>query len=140
MRQCTTATLEIWMWKAALAGVMLAMTIAGGGLMTAQPAVADSAVVTEGHIARLKAALRLTAEQRRHWPAVAAALRGLSRASNGAAQGLRQRASAAVGSANAVRRVAAAARPLINSLTAEQKQAGMQVIRASGLSHLASAL
>jgi hypothetical protein len=42
--------------------------------------------------------------------------------------------------ANAMRRVAAAARPLINSLSDQQRQAGMQVIRSSGLSHLASAL
>jgi hypothetical protein len=83
----------------------------------------------------------LTAEQQRHWPAVAAALRGLSRTgNNGSTQGLRQRASAAVGTANAVRRVVAAAGPLVRSLTAEQKQSGMQVIRASGFSHLASAL
>jgi hypothetical protein len=120
---------------------MLATMIATGSLVTSLPASADS-VLTEGHIAQLRAALRLTAEQQRYWPAVASALRGLSRASinSGSAQGIRQHTSAAAGTLNAVRRVAAAARPLVGSLTPEQRQAGMHVIRASGFSHLASAL
>jgi hypothetical protein len=134
------------MWKAALAGALLATTGATLGLAqefetaSYQRSQAGS-VITEGHIARLKGALRLTAEQQRHWPAVASALRGLSRASSnaGTAQGV-GRATAAMSAANAMRRVAAAARPLINSLSDQQRQAGMQVIRSSGLSHLASAL
>jgi len=124
------------MWKAALAGAMLATTGATSCLAQdysnanyeqSQPARRGPAI-SEGHIARLKAALQLTPQQQRYWPAVASALRGLARASG------------TVGSANAVRRVASAARPLISSLTDQQRQAGMQVIRASGFAHLASAL
>lgn len=134
------------MWKAALAGAMLATTGANFCLAQdfasteyARPAK-QGPTVTTGHIARLKAALKLTPEQQRHWPAVASALHNLARKSSADVQGLRQRASAAVGSADAVRRVAAAARPLIASLSEQQKQAGMQVIRASGFASLASAM
>jgi hypothetical protein len=137
---------ENGMWKAALAGAMLATMGAtfcqaqdNGSFDYAQPA-RQGPTITAGHIARLKAALKLTPEQQRHWPAVASALHNLSRKTANSAQGLRQRASAAVGSAAAVRRVAAAARPLIASLTDQQRQAGMQVIRASGFASLASAM
>ena len=41
------------------------------------PAAAEEIVVTEGQIARLHAALRLTAAQERHWYPVAATLRRL---------------------------------------------------------------
>ena len=131
------------MWKAALAGAMLATT--GMNLCLAQDYdVANygsaqterTPTVTAGHIARLKAALSLTPEQQKYWPAVEAALRRLS---SREASGLRS-VSAAVGQANALRRVAAAARPLIGALNERQKEAGMSVIRALGFSSLASAL
>ena len=138
------------MWKAALAGAMLATAGAScclaqdyGSANYQQPqAVQHGPTVTEGHIARLKNALRLTPEQQRHWPAVASALRHLSRKSSNSAnaQGITHRTSAAVGNANAIRRVAAAARPLIASLTEQQKQAGMQVIQSLGFASLASAM
>ena len=121
------------MWKAALAGAMLAATgptfclaqdVNSTNYEQSQPA-RRGPVVTAGHIAGLKAALRLTSEQQRYWPAVASALRAISgRSAN----------------ADAVSRVISAAQPLINSLTAQQRQAGMRVIRASGFSSLASAL
>jgi hypothetical protein len=138
------------MWKAALAGALLATIGATCGL--AQDAgyagyeqsqsTQRGPTVTAGHIARLRAALKLTPEQQRHWPAVASALRNLSRktANSYGAQGYAQRASAAVLSADAIRRVASAARPLIASLTDQQKQAGMQVIRSLGFASLASAM
>jgi hypothetical protein len=142
--------LEIGMWKAALAGAMLATmgvttslaqdfqatSYAYEGAQSAQRGPA----VTAGHVARLRAALKLTPAQQRHWPAVAAALRNFTRQSGNAANGWRQRASAAVGSANAVRRVVAAARPLISSLTEQQRQDGLRVIHALGFSSLASAM
>ena len=138
------------MLKAALAGAMLATTGVSCCLAQdythanyEQPRPArQGPSVTGGHIAQLRAALKLTAEQQRHWPAVASALRGLSRksANSDNAQGYAQRASAAVISADAIRRVASAARPLIASLTEQQKAAGMAVIRASGLASLASAM
>jgi len=121
------------MWKAALAGAMLAAT--GPTFCLAQDynstnyeesqSARRGPVVTAGHIAGLRAALRLTSEQQRHWPAVASALRAISgRSAN----------------ADAVSRVISAAQPLINSLTDQQRQAGMRVIRASGFSSLAAAL
>jgi len=103
-----------------------------GGRGYEAPAAARAPVVTSGHIARLKAALRLMSAQHRHWPAVEAALRGLSSGSRSV--------NAAVSQAKALRRVASAARPLIASLNEQQKQDGMRVIRALGFSSLASAL
>jgi hypothetical protein len=135
-------TSEIGMWKAALAGVVLATT--GATFCLAQDFEYSSATgthteqraptVTAGHIARLKAALKLTPEQHRFWPAVESALRRLSRRDAGGT------VSAAVGQANAIRRVASAARPLIGALTEKQKEDGMRAIRALGFSSLASAL
>ena len=127
------------MWKAALAGAMLATT--GTTLCLAQDFANYGTAQTEqrtpsvtaGHIARLRAALKLTAEQQKYWPAVEGALRRLSR---NEASGVR----AAVGQANAIRRVAAAARPLIGSLTEKQRQDGVSVINALGFSSLASAM
>ena len=142
------------MWKAALAGAMLATT--GTTCVLAQAYETASyeqsqgesgrstgaKVVTAGHIARLKAALRLTAAQIHYWPAVESALRGLSqrqtRAQNG--DGVARRIAAAAVDANALRRVVSAARPLISSLDEKQRQDGMRVIRALGFSSLASAL
>ena len=137
------------MWKAALAGAMLATT--GVTFVQAQDhqygayestqAGQRAPTVTSGHIARLKAALRLTPAQQKYWPAVESALRSLGRSeANASGRGWTKRAGAAVGSANAVRRVAAAARPLVSVLDERQKQDGMQVIRALGFSSLASAL
>jgi hypothetical protein len=141
------------MWKAALAGAMLAT---GATCVSAQNfetasydldhANASQAsrgkVVTEGHIARLKAALRLTAAQLHHWPAVASALRSLSQrqSKDRSSDGVARRIAAAAVDANAMRRVAAAAAPLISSLDDKQRQDGMQVIRALGFSSLAAAL
>jgi hypothetical protein len=136
------------MLKAALAGAMLAtmgatvcvaQDFAPAAYHGAQPAQRGP-VVTSGHIARLRAALKLTPSQQKYWPAVAAALHRYAKASNRAASGLSQRARSAVGSADAARRVAAAARPLIGVLNEKQKQDGMRVIRALGFSSLASAL
>jgi hypothetical protein len=141
--------MEIGMWKAVLAGAMLATV--GATVCQAEDFASASyenyeyvepvqrtPAVTSGHIARLKAALRLTAAQKKYWPAVETALRKL--AHRGSGQGWRQRARAAVGSANAIRRVAAAARPLIRALSEQQRQDGMRVIQALGFSSLASAL
>ena len=132
------------MWKAALAGAMLATT--GATLCLAQDYdVANYASaqteqrtpsVTAGHIARLKSALKLTAEQHKYWPAVESALRRLS-SREASASG---RVSAAVGQADAIRRIASAARPLIGALSEKQRQDGANVIRALGFSSLASAL
>jgi hypothetical protein len=149
MPQRTTTTWEIGMWKAALAGAMLATM--GAPCVSAQDyqtasyesdRASRSPGVTEGHIARLKAALRLTAAQLHYWPAVESALRTLAhrQSKDRSAEGLARRAAAAAVDANAMRRVASAAAPLIGSLDDKQRQDGMRVIRSLGFASLASAL
>jgi hypothetical protein len=147
------------MWKAALAGAMLATIGAPcvsaqtyetasyeSGYESGQPSESGHAsrakVVTEGHIARLKAALRLTSAQLHYWPAVESALRSLShrQSKDRSADGVARRIAAAAVDANALRRVATAAAPLIGSLDEKQRADGMRVIRALGFSSLASAL
>lgn len=128
------------MLKAALAGAVALATV---GMVSAsaqefsydsRPASHSASGLNEGHIARLRAVLRLTPDQQRYWPAVASALRSYIHAQRG--EGYGQRAS----SAYSVARVAAAARPLVARLTDEQKQAAMNLASSVGLSHLASAL
>jgi hypothetical protein len=147
MRHCTINTKEIGMLKAALAGMLLATT--GVTFVSAQEYQTASYEsrsagprVTEGHIARLRAALKLTALQQRYWPAVESALRNLShrQGRDHASTGMLRRAAAAVGDADGVRRVASAASPLIGTLDDKQKQDGMRVIRAMGFGSLAAAL
>ena len=69
------------MYKAGLAGIALAIIIPSLALApeaearnTFRPA-AHAGVVTEGHVARLKAVLKLTPDQERLWPPVEAARR-----------------------------------------------------------------
>jgi hypothetical protein len=137
------------MWKAALAGAMLATM--GATFVSAQEyetasyegsQTSRTPVVTEGHIARLRAALRLTAEQKGYWPAVESALRALShrQSRDRSADGIARRVAAAAFDANALRRVISAAGPLIGSLDDKQRQDGMRVIRVLGFSSLAAAL
>jgi len=120
------------MWKTALAGVLLAtMGVTCVSAQEYQRASYESAgashgpVVTSGHIARLKAALRLTSAQMHYWPAVESALRGLAQrhSRDRSADGMARRVAAAAVDANALRRVAAAARPLISSLDEKQRMA-----------------
>jgi hypothetical protein len=135
------------MWKAALAGLVLAtggvsFSHAQTDMVTPAAATrtANVPVVSEGQIARLKSALNLKPEQQRFWPAVASALRNLSNRQNRAqADGWGARAAAVALDANALRRVAAAAAPLIRSLDDRQKQDGMRLVQALGFGHLASA-
>jgi len=136
------------MWKAARVAVVLATT--GITCLSAQEdqsasyesGVSRGPVVTAGHIAQLKAALKLTAAQMHHWPAVESALRRLAQrhGRDRSAEGIARRVAAAAVDANALRRVAAAARPLINSLDEKQRQDGIRVINSLGFSSLASAL
>ena len=134
------------MWKAALAGAVALATIGsfsfshGFGIV---PAAAQEVVVTEGQIARLHAALHLTGSQERHWHAVAATLRSLGRqqqqyrvASNdaGFVERVHSRAAGYAVTAMAMARLRAAAEPLINVLSDEQKQSGRSVLAAMGVS------
>jgi hypothetical protein len=90
-------------------------------------------VVTEAKIARLKRALRLTAEQEVHWHPVEASLRRLMQMARrntdaGVVQPVRAKVHGAV-SAEALQGVASAAGPLIATLDEQQKQEGMKLIR-----------
>jgi transcriptional regulator of acetoin/glycerol metabolism len=135
------------MWKTALAGAVALATIGSlsfsHGGFGIPSAAAQEVVVTEGQIARLHAALHLTAAQERHWHAVAATLRSLGRqqaqyrvASTGS--GLVTQAKSRVAgyavTAMTMQRLRAVATPLVNELTEEQKQAGRNVLAAMGVS------
>jgi hypothetical protein len=136
--------MEACMWKAALVGAFALATIGISGV-SAQDFDGNNVVVTESHIARFKAALRLTAAQERHWPAVEAALRGLAKrraqddGNSGTLYRLSSKAAGIVVDAVGFRRVAAAAGPLLRSLDEEQKQSALQAASAMGFSNLASA-
>jgi len=99
------------------------------------PAVAQegpAVVVTEGKIARLRAALRLTAEQMAHWRPVEAALRAAireQREGQGLVQKVRDRVSTYAGSAMALQRAMSAAGPLIASLDEKQRESGRSALR-----------
>ncbi len=135
------------MWKAALAGAVALATI--GSFSFSQqgfgvsPAAAQDMMVTEGQIARLHAALHLTATQERYWHAVAATLHSLVRqqqqyrvASNdaGFVAQARSRVAGYAVTAMTMQRLRAVAQPLVNELTDEQKQAGRNVLAAMGVS------
>jgi hypothetical protein len=73
-----------------IAAGMLALTIAGAGFALAQPtpsrdgprwrpSAEDVSAMTDARIAGLKAGLRLSAEQEKHWPAVEGAIRDLAK-------------------------------------------------------------
>jgi hypothetical protein len=135
------------MWKAALAGAVALATMGSFSFshqgLGVSPAAAQDVVVTEGQIARLHAALHLTAAQERHWRPVAATLRSLGHqqqqyrvASNDAgfvAQAKSRVAGYAV-TAMTMQRLRSVAQPLISELSEEQKEAGRTVLSAMGVS------
>jgi len=101
----------------------------GIGLSTAY---AQDVVVTEGKIARLRAALRLTGEQLQHWRPVEAGLRAAireQREGQGLVQKVRERVSTYAGSAMALQRAMSAAGPLIASLDEKQRESGRSALR-----------
>jgi len=106
------------------------------------PAAAQEVVVTEGKIARLRSALRLTAEQIQHWRPVEAALRAAMRpqyaeagdvsSNDGWVQKVRTRVRSYAGSAMALQQAMSAAGPLIASLDERQRASGRNALRAMG--------
>ena len=77
------------MWKTVLAGTT-ALSIAGASLAFAQqsppadpprwrPSAEDITALTDARIAALRAGLKLSADQEKHWPAVEAAIRELDK-------------------------------------------------------------
>jgi LTXXQ motif family protein len=134
------------MWKAALAGAVALATV--GTLSVSQhglgiaPAAAEEMVVTEGQIARLHAALKLTASQEHYWHAVAATLHNLAHrqqeyqlasADAGFVARTRARLSGYVLTGMAMERVRSSAQPLIGVLSDEQKEAGRTVLASMGV-------
>jgi hypothetical protein len=100
-------------------------------------ASAQEVTVTEGKIARLRAALHLRAEQLVHWRPVEAALRAAAREQRAAqGEGWVQRVRNKVGSyasgAMALQQAYAAAGPLIASLDEHQRESGQRALRAMG--------
>lgn len=135
------------MWKAALAGAVALATV--GTLSVSQqgvgvaPAAAEEIIVTEGQIARLHAALRLTAAQEHYWHAVAATLHSIAHRQQqyqlASADGsywsrARARLSGYALSGMAMQRLKSAAGPLIGVLSDEQKEAGRDVLASMGVS------
>lgn len=99
-------------------------------------ASAQDVVVTEGKIARLRAALRLTGEQLKHWHPVEAALRAAIREQRAEHGGwvhkVREQVSGYAGSAMALQRAISAAGPLIASLDERQRESGRNALRSMG--------
>ncbi len=98
-------------------------------------ASAQEVAVTEGKIARLRAALRLTGEQLQHWRPVEAALRAAlreQRAEGGWVHKVRDSVSNYAGSAVALQRAYSAAGPLIASLDEKQRESGRHALAAMG--------
>ena len=107
----------------------------GFGPAPASAQEAQAVVVTEGKIARLRAALRLTGEQMAHWRPVEAALRAAireQRQAEGWVHKVRDRVSGYAGSAMALQQAYAAAGPLIATLDEHQRQSGRNALRAMG--------
>src|SRR5262249_14519966 len=127
--------------KLVVAGVALAL-VAGWSALAPEASARNSfrpahagTVVTEGHIARLKAVLKLTPEQEKLWPAVEAALRDLIRAQREHAPRL-ELASVDSGRSSfddKTSRALAAAMPLIAVLDEQQKKSALRFARSLGL-------
>lgn len=154
------------MWKAALAsafalvtmGMSFALADGASETLVSREAVAlakkesGSSAASVGtspaamsRIAQFKAALRLTPEQARHWPAVEAALRDMIRRAEteevrvgGVLQRIGTQATSAVLTAGALKRLVAAAQPLIKSLDSEQKRDALHLARVMGFGQVAS--
>jgi hypothetical protein len=124
------------MRKAVFAGAVALATM--GPLFVSEKGIgpatasAQEVVVTEGKIARLRSALRLTAEQLQHWRPVEAALRAAvreQRAEGGWVHKVREQVSGYAGSAMAIQRAMSAAGPLIASLDEKQRESGRNALR-----------
>jgi len=128
------------MWKPTLVGAV-ALAAAVGSLAPIAARAGDAFVqsqqvkvgvsIDDAQISRFKAALRLTAEQERHWPAVAAALRRMR---------LGGQAAAIAANAWGLRRLVAAGKPLFHSLDDQQKQVAFQLVQSLGFGAFAAAL
>jgi hypothetical protein len=133
------------MVKAALVGAVVLATV-GSVSVSSQgigvaPAAAQEVVVNDAQIAQLKQALQLTALQERHWRPVEATLRAMAQAryrlasaDDSFVQRIHSRVSGYTLTAVSMARLKSAARPLIHSLSDEQKSAGMSILSSMGVS------
>ena len=118
------------------------LALADGTAFSPNVAAKYETVMSSGHVARLKAVLKLTAEQEPLWPAIDRAFREISQsqaASPGLVQGIKQRVAQVALNSLALRRLATAAQPLIRTLSDEQKQNALQFARSMGLHSVALA-
>jgi hypothetical protein len=110
-----------------------------------QPNAEDFGALTDARVAGLRAGLKLTSEQERHWPAVERAIRDAARERFDRVSArrstpppadpierLRQRADVLTGTANTIRRLADAAAPLYQSLDEAQKRRFTMLARMAG--------
>ena len=142
------------MWKALLAGTF-ALAFAGPTSAFADTVQSVGYVQSQGGgqvesgIARFKSALRLTPEQKKHWPRVEAALRALGRDSSraeasedpaqpGFFRRVGGRAADLAMSTASMQRLVSAAQPLVRSLDDDQKREAMSLARAMGFGSLAA--
>ncbi len=140
------------MWKVSLAGAV-ALAVTGTVCAQAQDTrafapvqtVATTAmpVLTGAEISRVKAALRLTADQAIHWPVIEATLRDVAAQQSRGPQSSSARGKSAltvVLTSSAVSRLTAAAMPLFRTLDSAQRGVAMQLVQARGLGRYATAL
>jgi hypothetical protein len=129
------------MWKSAFVGAIALATTGTFPVSTAVHAEERTSVerqyaraggfMSEAQIRRFKAALRLTAEQERHWPAVASVLRTMR---------IGNRAAAMVTNAMSLQRLVSVARPLFHSLDDGQKQVALRLVQSLGFGPFVAAL
>ena len=113
-----------------------ATTTTGGSQESARPSAADLNALTDARIGIVKAALQLTPEQAKYWPAVEEAIRNRAmgmqvrlaarrqrdQGDNDVADDLRHRADALAQRSAELKQLADAWQPLSATLTPEQKQ------------------
>jgi hypothetical protein len=128
------------MWKLALVGAVAFATTVDSLAPTAVRAdetifqrqhAQVGALISDAQIDHIKAALRLTAEQERHWPAVAAELRRIR---------LGVRAASFAADRFGLRRLVSAAKPLFYSLDDNQKRVALELVQSLGFGSFAAAL
>jgi hypothetical protein len=107
---------------------------------SAEAAKADrpGALFTDAQIASIKSRLKLTSRQMRHWPAVEAALRDLNWQDKRG--GRRSKDHLLTLEASKVQQLNVAAKPLMDSLTEEQKREVRTLAHVVGLDRVASGL
>jgi hypothetical protein len=128
-----------------------AFALATIGLLSDLPAgranefAAEAAQQTQINIGRIRSVLRLTAEQERYWPAVEAALRDIARQQAhaepaGFVRRISNRVVSIVLNSAAIERLAVAVRPLIASLSDDQKRVASGLAQEMGLGRVVAAL